>query len=202
VLLFTTQIWSYVERARSDYHEVMSKSYPPGVHQEMVFEVAGGDYVHTCIMSGLKPLKSQDEIIGLDTEASDNTRFAMLSEEERAQLTPRRRAAYRARDGDALIEEFHANNHAVEAIISMEEALGATGRPHPQLVANDMVVTVDDPVLGRTTQVGVPIHLQGTPGGIRGPRPVLGADTDAVFGELGYSEAEIAAISGAGRVPA
>ena len=30
----------------------------------------------------------------------------------------------------------------------MEEALGANGTPHPQLVANDMVATVDDPELG------------------------------------------------------
>jgi crotonobetainyl-CoA:carnitine CoA-transferase CaiB-like acyl-CoA transferase len=200
-LLFTTQIWSYVERAGSDFHEVMSKSYPPGMHQEMVFEVAGGDYVHTCIMSGLAPIKSQDEIVGLDTEASDNTRFAMLSEEERAALTPRRRAAYREQDGRRLIEEFNANNHAVEAIISMEDALGATGEPHPQLAANGMVATVEDPELGRTTQIGTPIHLMGTPGGIRGPRPRLGDDNAEVFGALGYSEAEIAILSGAAREP-
>jgi crotonobetainyl-CoA:carnitine CoA-transferase CaiB-like acyl-CoA transferase len=197
--LFTTQIWSHVENARSDFHEVMSKSYPPGVHQEMLFEVAGGDWVHTCIMSGLTPLKSQDEIVGLDVAATDNEHFAMLSEEERNALTPRRRAAYRARDGAELIAQFQENNHAVEAVISMEQALGAGGAPHPQLAANDMVATVVDPDLGPTTQVGVPIHLAGTPGGIVGPRPRAGAHTDEVFTELGYTQDQIAAITGAHR---
>jgi len=55
---------------------------------------------------------------------------------------------------------------------------------------------IDDPVLGRTTQVGVPIHLAGTPGAIQGPRPQPGRHNDEIFGELGYSAAEIAAFSG------
>jgi len=197
--LFTTQIWSNAERARSDFHEVMSKSYPPGVHQEMLFEVEGGDWVHTCIMSGLTPLKSQDEIVGLDVAATDNEHFAMLPEEERNRLTPQRRAKYREWASDELIAAFQENNHAVEAVISMERALGAGGAPHAQLAANGMVATVDDPDLGPTTQVGVPIHLFGTPGGIRGPRPTAGQHTDAVFTELGYSPEQIAAITGAVR---
>ena len=56
----------------------------------------------------------------------------------------------------------------------MEEALGEHGQPHPQLAANDMVATVDDPELGATTQIGVPIHLLGTPGAIQGPQPMPG----------------------------
>jgi len=198
VLLYTTQIWSHVEHAKADYHEVMSKSHPPGVHQEFLFEVESGDWVHTCIMSGLTPIRSQDDLIGLEGDPSDNERFAMLSEEERAQFTPRRRVAYKERDGDTLIEEFRANNHAVEPVISMEDALGGSGKPHPQLVANDMVATVEDPDLGTTTQIGVPIHLLGTPGAIQGPRPRLGQHNDEIFSELGYSADQIAKITGAG----
>jgi crotonobetainyl-CoA:carnitine CoA-transferase CaiB-like acyl-CoA transferase len=59
-----------------------------------------------------------------------------------------------------------------------------------------MIAHVDDPRLGSTTQVGVPIHLAGTPGAIRGPRPVPGQHNDEIFGKLGYSPAEIAAFSG------
>ena len=47
-------------------------------------------------------------------------------------------------------------------------------------------------MLGHTTQVGVPIHLSATPGAIRGPRPRPGQHNDEIFGELGYSAAEIA----------
>jgi crotonobetainyl-CoA:carnitine CoA-transferase CaiB-like acyl-CoA transferase len=194
-LLFTTQIWTHLEHSRPDFYGSMVKSYPPGVHQEMVFEVAGDEWVHTSIMSGLVPLKSQDELVGVPG-ASDPSRYPMLSEEERAQITPLRRAGYRARARDDLIEEFRANNHAIEAIDSMEHALGADGAPHPQLVANGMVATIEDPALGTTTQVGVPIHLLGTPGGIVGPRPAPGQHNAEILGDLGYSDAEIARITG------
>ena len=50
-------------RARgADFYGTMGKSYPPGVHQQMIFEVADDEWVHTSIMSGLAPVKSQDEI--------------------------------------------------------------------------------------------------------------------------------------------
>jgi crotonobetainyl-CoA:carnitine CoA-transferase CaiB-like acyl-CoA transferase len=173
----------------------MAKTYPPGVHQEMIFEVADDEYVHASIMSGLPPVKTQDEILGLPN-ASDPERYLMLSAEERAELTPKRRAAFKSRKRDELIAEFRENNHAIEAIETMEVALGANGAAHPQLVANDMIATVDDPELGHTTQVGVPIHLSGTPGGIRGPRPRPGQHNREIFGELGYSESEIASFTG------
>jgi crotonobetainyl-CoA:carnitine CoA-transferase CaiB-like acyl-CoA transferase len=47
-----------------------------------------------------------------------------------------------------------------------------------------MVVTVDDPDLGPTTQIGVPIHLLGTPGGITGPQPRVGEHNDEIWGDL------------------
>jgi crotonobetainyl-CoA:carnitine CoA-transferase CaiB-like acyl-CoA transferase len=189
-LLFTTQIWTHVARPRSDFFGTMAKTYPPGVHQEMIFEVADNEWVHTSVMSGLSPIKSQDELVGVPG-ASDPSHYPMLSAEERAKITPLRRAGYKARHRDELIAEFRENNHAIEAIDTMEAALGAHGSPHPQLVANDMVAAVDDPALGKTTQVGVPIHLHDTPGAIQGPRPEPGQHNAEVFGALGYSADEI-----------
>ncbi|MGO9877198.1 MAG: CaiB/BaiF CoA transferase family protein [Acidimicrobiia bacterium] len=194
-LLYTTQIWSWVPGAGSAYYATMAKTYPPGVHQEMIFEVADNQYVHASIMSGLPPVKSQDAILGLP-DPSDPEKYMMLSPEERAELTPKRRAAYKQRKRDELIVEFRENNHAIEAIESMDVALGADSEPHPQLVANHMIAAVDDPVLGHTTQVGVPIHLSSTPGAIRGPRPRPGQHNNEIFGELGYSSAEIANFTG------
>jgi crotonobetainyl-CoA:carnitine CoA-transferase CaiB-like acyl-CoA transferase len=193
-LLYTTQIWTWVPDAVG-FYGTMAKTYPPGVHQEMIFEVADHEYVHASVMSGLAPVKTQDAILGLP-DPSDPEKYMTLSPEERAELTPKRRAAFKLRKRDELVAEFRENNHAIEPIETMEYALGATGKPHPQLVANDMIATVDDPELGHTTQVGVPIHLAGTPGAIRGPRPRAGQHNDEIFGELGYSTAEIAAFSG------
>jgi formyl-CoA transferase len=76
---------------------------------------------------------------------------------------------------------------------------GALAAPHPQLAANDMVVTVDDPVLGSTTQIGVPIHLRGTPGAIQGPQPAPGQHSHEIWSQLGYRDDEIAQIAGGAR---
>jgi crotonobetainyl-CoA:carnitine CoA-transferase CaiB-like acyl-CoA transferase len=189
-LLYTTQIWSWVPDGGPAFYGTMAKTYPPGVHQEMIFEVADNEYVHSSIMSGLTPVKSQDALLGLP-DPSDPEKYMMLSPEERAELTPKRRAAYKERARDGLLEEFRANNHAIEAVESMEYALGANGAAHPQLVANHMIATIDDPVLGHTTQVGVPIHLANTPGAIQGPRPTPGQHNAEIWGELGYSASDI-----------
>jgi crotonobetainyl-CoA:carnitine CoA-transferase CaiB-like acyl-CoA transferase len=182
-LLYTTQIWTWVEDARADFFGPMVKSYPPGVHQQMIYEVAKREYVHTSVMSGLAPIRSQDEIVGVE-DPSDGDQ---------------RRSAYRARERDGLIEEFRENHHAVEAIVPAGVQFGADGvGAHPQLVANDMVVTVEDPELGVTTQMGVPIHLLGTPGAVQGARPRPGQHNGEIFGELGYSAGEIARITGSG----
>jgi crotonobetainyl-CoA:carnitine CoA-transferase CaiB-like acyl-CoA transferase len=89
------------------------------------------------------------------------------------------RDAFKKWKRDDLVAELIANNHAVEAVVTPEEQFA-----HPQLIANDMVVTVDDPDLGPTTQIGVPIHLLGTPGGITGPQPRVGEHNDEIWGDL------------------
>ncbi|MCZ7527483.1 MAG: CoA transferase [Acidimicrobiia bacterium] len=190
---YTTQIWQQVEKAKAPFHDLMGKSYPPGIHQQFVFECADGEWVHTSVMSGLTPTKSQDEILGLP-DAPDPFTFMAMAPEEREEINRRRREAYRRHDRDALVKELQAHHHAVEAIVPMEEAFR-----HPQLVANGMVAEVDDPVLGPTTQVGVPINLLGTPGAIRGPQPAAGQHNAEIWGELGYSPSDVTAFTGGER---
>lgn len=194
-LLYTTQIWQHVEKAPAAFHDLMGKSYPPGVHQQMLFECADGEWVHTSVMSGLTPTESQDHLLGLD-DAPDPYEFMALPPEERQAFTDRRREGYKTHQRAELVANFQAHNHAIEAVITMEEALGSTGAPHPQLVANGMVATVEDPELGTTTQIGVPINLHTTPGAIQGPQPLPGAQNREILGGLGYSDAELAMITG------
>ena len=197
-LLYTTQIWQHVEKAPAAFHDLMGKSYPPGVHQQMLFECADGEWVHTSVMSGLTPTESQDHLLGLD-DAPDPYEFMALPPEERQAFTDRRREGYKTHERAELVANFQAHNHAIEAVITMEEALGSTGAPHPQLVANGMVATVEDPELGTTTQIGVPINLHTTPGAIQGPQPLPGAQNREILGGLGYSDAELATITGRSR---
>jgi crotonobetainyl-CoA:carnitine CoA-transferase CaiB-like acyl-CoA transferase len=194
-LLYTTQIWQHVEKAPAAFHDLMGKSYPPGIHQQMLFEVADGEWVHASVMSGLTPTKSQDELLGLE-DPPDPMTFLTLPPEERDKFTVKRKEAYLTHDRDTLVRSFQEHNHAIEAVITMEEALGDGGSPHPQLAANGMVAQVADPELGETTQIGVPINLLGTPGAIQGGQPLPGEHNTEIFGLMGYSDAEIAAFTG------
>lgn len=176
-LLYTTQIWQDAEHANSQFHELMGKSYPPGIHQQMLFECANDEWLHLSIMSGLTPLKSVDDILGLEG-APDPFTFMALPAEEREKINTRRRGKFKGHKRDELVAELRANNHAVEPVIRPDEIFS-----HPQTIANDMVAVVEDPEVGRITQFGVPIHLQGTPGAVRGPRPRVGAHTAEVLAE-------------------
>jgi crotonobetainyl-CoA:carnitine CoA-transferase CaiB-like acyl-CoA transferase len=61
-----------------------------------------------------------------------------------------------------------------------------------QAVARRMSVSVEHPVLGTTTQVGLPFELSATPAEIRTAPPMLGEHADEVLAEAGYEAAEIA----------
>ena len=163
VLLYTTQLWQEVTTPPPGYHEVMARTYPPGVHQVWLFECADGEWMHYSMLSGLTPLKSLDDVLGLEPGADDATRRA------RVRTLPR----------DELIAELRRNNHAVDPVTPAADVFH-----HPQTIGNGTAATVVDPELGPTTQMGVPIHLLGTPGAIVGGQPPVGAHTDEVLGEL------------------
>jgi crotonobetainyl-CoA:carnitine CoA-transferase CaiB-like acyl-CoA transferase len=173
-LLYTTLMWQDVERADAAYHELTGKTYPPGVHQQMLFECARGHWIHVSVMSGMAPLKSMDEVVGLD--GPDPLTAMTLKAAERAALEERRRAVFLRWDADDLAAELQANNHAAEVVTPAYRIL-----THPQTVANETVAVVVDPDVGATTQMGVPIHLLATPGRIRGPQPRVGEHSDEVF---------------------
>jgi crotonobetainyl-CoA:carnitine CoA-transferase CaiB-like acyl-CoA transferase len=193
-LLYTTQIWQHLEKSSAATHELMGKTYPPGVHQPMIFECANREYIHVSVMSGLPPLKTMDEILELEN-APDAMTFLTLPPEEREKFTEARGEKFKQWNRDELVAAFLANNHAAEAIIPMSEAF-----EHPQVIANDMVATVVDPDLGPTTQMGVPIHLLGTPGAIQGPQPRPGEHNAEILGELGYSPSDIDRLAAAGAL--
>ena len=54
----------------------------------------------------------------------------------------------------------------------------------PQVHFNEMLMEIDDPYLGRVSQMGVPIQLSETPGAINAPRPTPGQDTEGIISSL------------------
>ena len=77
------------------------------------------------------------------------------------------------------IPDFHADPHVRKAGLIV-------GREHPGM--------------GIADHLGVVPRLSGTPARIGRPTPVLGAETDEILAEAGYSATEIAALKAAGAV--
>jgi alpha-methylacyl-CoA racemase len=95
--------------------------------------------------------------------------------------------------------EAFAEEHdcCLEPVLGLDEALDS------ELVrARGMVAELEQPGAERTVRLlGVPVKLSRTPGDpARAPGPGLGADTDAVLEELGYSAEEIDRLKASGAV--
>ena len=62
----------------------------------------------------------------------------------------------------------------------------------PQVLAQDMVVTIDHPEAGKVKLVGNPIKMSGNPEQKFGPSPTAGQHVQEVLSEiLGYSDEKI-----------
>jgi formyl-CoA transferase len=62
---------------------------------------------------------------------------------------------------------------------------------HPQVVAEDLVATLDHPVIGRYRTMTKPIKFSETPGPAPAASPSFGQHSDEVLAANGYSAAEI-----------
>ncbi len=70
----------------------------------------------------------------------------------------------------------------------------------PQVLQQRLAVTLEHPGHGPVTMLGSPMAFSGSRSGPQRPAPDLGADSDALLGELGYDAAAIAAIRAAGAI--
>jgi len=182
VMSLTTQIWNWTDRGQF----LLAKTQPPGVHQATIYECADGEWIHASTMAGITPSRSEASILGI--EELTMSEVFQLGPDERAAYEKAKRTAFLDRNRDELVEEYHRAGLGAEAIIAPHERFA-----HPQLLATGSVVQVEDPEVGATTQLGMTIFLEGTPGRVRGPQPPAGAHNDEVLGSVGYSGDQLAA---------
>ncbi|MGE3835115.1 MAG: CaiB/BaiF CoA transferase family protein [Acidimicrobiia bacterium] len=195
----TTMLWIHAEHGQNDLEAVMAKTYPPGIHQRSIYECADG-WIHATGGSSTTGVTLTD-ILGLPADkhpgmvmmhaASGTAEGLALAQA----LQEEADAAFKKFTVADLVEKLHANGFGAEAILPAHKML-----EHPQMLATDAVVQVEDPEIGTTTQLGVTIKLEKTPGRVTGPRPLLGADTEAVLAELATA-APLAAAPAKGPQP-
>ena len=70
----------------------------------------------------------------------------------------------------------------------------------PHVRQAGLVVGREHPGMGMADHLGVVARLSGTPARLGRPTPVLGAETDEILSEAGYTSAEVAALKSAGAV--
>ena len=181
VLSLTTQNWNWTDTGQ---HQ-LPKTHPPGIHQGSIHECADNEWIHVPAWGGGGPRRSVASVLGIEEVGFDKL-FAMTPE-ERDDYVERQRAAFKSWKRAELVEALRDAELLAEPIVAPHERFD-----HPQLRASGSVVEVDDPEVGPTTQIGVTIFLEQTPGEVRGPQPTAGAHTDEVLGALGHDATELA----------
>ena len=135
------------------------------------------------------------ELVGRPELASDPRCVSMRSRAEHAaELVPEIRAALASRTALEW-EEIFGERVPCAAVRPIEDMF-----EHPQVLAEDLVTTLDHPVVGRYRTMTKPVKFSETPGPAPTAAPVFGQHSDEVLAAHGYSDAEIAALRERGVV--
>jgi formyl-CoA transferase len=102
-----------------------------------------------------------------------------------AELVPEVRAALAERTA-LQWEEIFGERVPCAAVRPIEDMFD-----HPQILAEDLVATLDHPVVGRYRTMTKPIAFGETPGPAPTAAPIFGQHTDEILALYGYSAGEI-----------
>ena len=135
------------------------------------------------------------ELIGRPELATDPRCVSMRSRAEHAtELVPELRASLAERSAREW-EEIFGERVPCAAVRRIEDMFD-----HPQVLAEDLVTTLDHPVVGRYRTMTKPITFGDTPGPAPTAAPTFGQHGDEILAGFGYSPDEIAALRDRGAV--
>ena len=146
-----------------------------------VFECADGNWIQIgCIHGGFVDIAAT--VMGI-AELLANPRYGdgrrPESEEARAELFDIVASVLRTKPCAEWERIFEDADVPYARASTTDESMD-----NPQVVANDMLLRLNDPIVGSVTQMGNPIKFSHTPGDVRAPRPLRGQHTESVLAEI------------------
>lgn len=169
-LIPMTMHWARADEPSPAFALGMPKTNVPSL-----FQCGDGVWLHLMRPPENSPLMQRE------LEAMGEARVAEFDESgPKTQLAPHFGAnieAFKKHGSATWLEDLWANDVPVQPAVPLGEIYF-----DEQALANDYVVTVEDPVLGKVRQPGHPYTTE-PPARIQGPAPRLGADNAAVLGE-------------------
>jgi crotonobetainyl-CoA:carnitine CoA-transferase CaiB-like acyl-CoA transferase len=155
-----------------------------------VFETADGRHV---TVGALEPKFWANfcRLIGRDDLVPHQYAEGAVRDRVEAEL----RALFRTKPRDEWVRLLQSDDVCAGPVLTLEETLR-----DPQLVHRGAFGEVTHPKLGPLPQLAFPVKLSDSPGRMETAPPALGADTDAILGELGYDAAAIAVLRREGAV--
>src|SRR6478735_1341432 len=125
------------------------------------------------------------DLVGRPELASDPRCVSMRSRAEHAaELVPEIRAALASRTALEW-EEIFGERVPCAAVRQIEDMFD-----HPQVLAEDLVTTLDHPKVGRYRTMTKPVKFSDTPGPAPAASPTYGQHSDEILSAHGYSAAE------------
>jgi crotonobetainyl-CoA:carnitine CoA-transferase CaiB-like acyl-CoA transferase len=175
---------------------------PGGAHAESrplyaVYECKDGKYY--ALMGGFidDPLGRLSKALGIQPSLADDPRWKGidLKSDEAWQLRPILEQAFKRFTRDEVETRFAEHDLPPGRVYDLDEVF-----QDPQVVHNEMVLTIEHPVYGCVKLTGFPVKLSATPATLRLSPPTVGEHNEEVLREYGYSDSEIRALQESGVV--
>lgn len=167
----------------------------PNIAPYQAFETRDGYVVVACAADAFWP-KLCAALDRPDLLADERFETNEKRVRNRDALDPELDAAFVALTTREALERLDEHDVPASPVRDMAEVFD-----DPQLAARDMIAEFDHPTAGPIRVPGSPMHFSRTPTTLRRHPPSLGEHTEAVLGEYGYGDDDLAELKNRGAIP-